>query len=156
MVDAGTLERVLSHIHNWFVRETFEVRNCEISGSVLPVSVTSKMIEGQWYRIEGSYLNDGLHLNPDTHLKNETFDAVVSLLAIPRPLLAVCEDIQAWISDYSQARAKMAGNPYQSESFGGYSYSFRGDISGDASSGGGPNGWQAAFASELNAWRKMY
>ena len=40
-------------------------------------------------------------------------------------------------------------SPYTSESFGGYSYTKATDANG------APIGWQKAFASRLNKWRKL-
>ena len=92
-MDAGILEQVLWHIHNWFVRDTISVKTCCIDDGSLPTSITDQMLDGQWYRIEGSYLNDGLHKNPDTELSDETFNGTITLLAIPKAVLAVAEEI---------------------------------------------------------------
>ena len=148
------LESVLAHIHNWFVRDAHSVSGCTIAGGELPAGVAGGILEGQWYRIEGSALNDGLHLHPDIELLDETFDGTVSTLAIPRPLLALAEEIGEWVAANREADAAALSSPYKSESFGGYSYTTR-DTSRSGSTGGGLTGWQAAFAGDLNAWRKL-
>lgn len=150
MVDATLLEEVLWHIHNWFVRDMREVRSCRIDDGSLPTSITDGMLEGQWFRIEGSYLNDGLHQHPATDLQDETFDGSVSLLAIPKALLLVTEDIGAW----QEANGAVLDSPYASESFGGYTYSIRPGIAAENGSGG-LSGWRLAFRDRLNPWRKM-
>lgn len=152
-MDAGILEEVLYHIHNWFERDTIS-SNVRIEGGSLPASVSSHLLEGQWYRIEGSYLNDGLHKNPDTELSDETFNGTITLLAIPKPLLAVAEEISDWVALNRTAAQQAAASPYQSESFDGYSYSIRSDLTANSGSGG-LTGWQAAFASQLNPFRKI-
>lgn len=154
-MDAGTLEQVLYHIHNWFIRDSFDVTDCDISGGSLPASVTEQMLDGQWYSIEGSWLNDGLHRNPDTELEDETFDGTIRLLAIPKALLNVVEEIQEYLDLTDDARKAALSAKYSSESFDGYSYSIRSDLASQNGSGG-LTGWQAAFASRLNPWRKMY
>lgn len=154
-MDAGILEQVLYHIHNWFERESFTVSGCEIVGGSLPDSVTSLMLENQWYRIEGSYLNDGLHQNPDNELSDEEFDGTVTLLAIPKALLLLAEEIADWIEATNEASQKALRSPFQSESFGGYSYSLKGSGGANLASGG-LSGWQAEFAGRLNPWRKMH
>ena len=154
-MDVGILEQILWHIHNWFEREQIPVSTCCIDDGSLPTSITDQMLDGQWYRIEGSYLNDGLHQNPDTELSDETFNGTITLLAIPKPLLAVAEEISDWVALNRTATQQAAASPYQSESFDGYSYSIRGDLTSQNGSGG-LTGWQAAFASQLNPWRKMY
>lgn len=154
-MDAGILEQVLWHIHNWFVRDTISVKTCCIDDGSLPTSITDQMLDGQWYRIEGSYLNDGLHQNPDDNLSDETFNGTITLLAIPKPLLRLAEQIQDYIDATSEANQKALSSPYQSESFDGYSYTLKSGSVADSGSGG-LTGWQAAFASQLNPWRKMY
>lgn len=157
-VDAGILEEVLYHIHNWFVYDTASVDGCEISGGALPASATSGLLTGQWYRIRGSVLNDGLHQHPDTKLSAETFDGEIDTLVIPKPLLRIVEEIGDWVTLNANAREKALASPYASESFGGYSYSIRSDLVANSASSGsvGLSGWQAEFASRLNPWRKMY
>lgn len=151
-MEAVTLELVLSHIHNWFERGTTQVCNCTIDNGSLPDTVS--MPDGVWYRIQGSLLNDGLHMHPDLALTDETFSGTISVCAIPRPLLAICDSIEAYMQAYANARQKASESVYQSESFGGYTYSIKGELAGNTASGG-LTGWQAAFASELNPWRKI-
>ena len=153
-MDAVILERILYHIHNWFERESFDVKGCEIENGELPASITSSMMVQQWYRIQGSYLNDGLHQHPDTDLNDETFDGTITLLAIPRPLLYVAEDIADYIDDTSASDQAARQSKYKSESFGGYTYQLK-DDSRTTTYSGGLTGWQAAFASDLNPWRKI-
>lgn len=152
-LDPILLEEVLTHIHNRFVRSK-ATGKVEISGGTLPDDLSEEIPEGAWYWVEGSLLNDGVHLHPDEDLSDEEFMGTVSILSIPRPLLRIVEEIQDWIAANSDARLKALSSPYASESFGGYSYSLRGDIVGENASGG-LSGWQAAFASRLNAWRKI-
>ena len=152
-MDAGILEQVLVHTHNWFVYDTIDVGYCEILNGSLPASVS--IPSGAWYRIQGSLFNDGLHQHPDTELTDETFNGTVTVCAIPKALLDVVEEIEDWLEHYAIAMSKAQESPYQSESFDGYSYSIRGDLTPQNGSGG-LTGWQAAFASRLNAWRKMY
>ena len=159
-MDAGTLERVLAHIHNWFERDRIRVTGCQVADGSLPASVSSQIPVGAWYRVEGSYLNDGLHLRLDEYpegesegLTDETFDGTITVLAVPHALLLVVEEISAWVAATSEARSKAMSSPYQSESFGGYSYSMR-DFGGSGGASGG-GGWQSAFAADLNPWRKI-
>ena len=149
---AGTLEDILWHIHNWFERDStrIAVTDCEISGGVLPASVSDQLLSGVWYRIEGSWLNDGLHLHPAEDLEDETFDGTVTMIRIPKPLLRVAEEVEEWKTANSEALR----SPYTSESFGGYSYSLKGGLSPQNGSQS-LSGWQLAFRDRLNPWRKM-
>lgn len=149
-MDATMLEQVLGSIHNWFVRDTLSVGECVIEDGVLPSSVP--IPNGVWYRIQGSYLNDGMHLkgDPDEGLTDETFAGTITTHVIPKPLLAVVQEI----SDWQESNGATANGPYQSESFGGYSYTLKG--SSTASGGSAPStGWRAVFAGRLNQWRKL-
>lgn len=157
MVDAGILEQVLYHLHNWFGRASISATGCTIADGALPASIASSMVEGAWYRIEGSLLNDGLHKHPADDLQDETFDGTITVCAIPRALLNVVEEITDYIDATNESDAAVRGAIFQSESFGGYTYSLKGDSrSGSASGGGsGLTGWQAAFRTDLNPWRKI-
>lgn len=138
------LETVLNHLHNWF-----PVAGGARAGTFIIVSGTLKaefLANGQYYRIEGSVFNDGLHRYPcdeDGRMSDETFTGRIIPLAIPKAVIKLSEEIGKWCES----------NPVSdktSESFDGYSYT-RGSGTDGSSSGG----WQAAFRSRLNAWKKV-
>ena len=137
------LEQVLRHLNNWFLVEihegTFTVENGSIA---LPFLQTN-----QYFRICGSVFNDGLHLYPAVALTDETFTGTVWVLAVPKAVVALAEDIAAW----EEKNGAYVASPYQSECFGGYSYTKR----SAGSDSGTLNGWQDAFKSRLNDWRKL-
>ena len=136
------LEQVLRHLNNWFLVEihegTFTVENGSIT---LPFLLTN-----QYFRIVGSVFNDGLHQYPAVDLTDETFTGSVWALAVPKAVIELADEIQKWQEKNGEASV----SPYQSESFGGYSYSKE----TDAETGGAVT-WQSAFRSRLNAWRKL-
>ena len=135
------LEQVLRHLNNWFLVDihegTFTVENGSIT---LPFLLTN-----QYFRIVGSVFNDGLHQYPAVDLTDETFTGSVWALAVPKAVIDLSVEIEAWQEKNGDASV----SPYQSESFGGYSYSKATD-----SASGGAVTWQTAFRSRLNAWRK--
>lgn len=138
------LEQVLMHLNNWFlvpggIHEG--IYTIEDGGIALPF-----LANGQYFRICGSVFNDGLHQYPSGDLRNETFDGTVWALAIPRAVIDLAVEIETWETKNGDASV----SPYQSESFGGYSYSKATD-----SASGGAVTWQSAFRSRLNAWRKL-
>lgn len=137
------LEQVLRHLNNWFLVEihegTFTVENGSIA---LPFLQTN-----QYFRICGSVFNDGLHQYPSTDLTDEIFTGTVWALAVPKAVVTLSEDIASWQEKNGEAVA----SPYQSESFGGYSYTKR----SAGSDSGTLNGWQDAFRGRLNDWRKL-
>ena len=138
------LEQVLMHLKNWFLvpggihEGTYTI---EDGGIALPF-----LANGQYFRIFGSVFNDGLHQYPASDLKAETFDGAVWALAVPQAVIELDAEIEAWQKKNGDASV----SPYQSESFGGYSYSKATD-----SASGGAVTWQSAFRSRLNAWRKL-
>lgn len=141
------LTELCQELKNWFVRErhsgTFTITGGNITADFLQ--------NGQYFRIMGSTFNDGVHQYPSSCLHDETFDGAVWALGIPAPVLRLSEEIDAWREKYEGADSA-ALSPFQSESFGGYSYS-----KGSGSSGGATGGvsWKNAFSSRLNMWRKL-
>ena len=138
------LEQVLMHLKNWFLvpggihEGTYTI---EDGGIALPF-----LANGQYFRICGSVFNDGLHQYPASDLKAETFEGTVWALAVPQAVIDLATEIEAWQKKNGEASV----SPYQSESFGGYSYSKATD-----SASGGAVTWQTAFRSRLSAWRKL-
>ena len=138
------LEQVLMHLNNWFLvpggihEGTYTI---EDGGITLPF-----LVNGQYFRICGSVFNDGLHQYPASDLKAETFEGTVWALAVPQAVIDLAAEIEAWQKKNGDASV----SPYQSESFGGYSYSKATD-----SASGGAVTWQSAFRSRLNNYRKL-
>ena len=138
------LEQVLMHLNNWFLvpggihEGTYTIEDGSIA---LPF-----LANGQYFRICGSVFNDGLYQYPASDLKAETFDGAVWALAVPQAVIDLAAEIEAWQKKNGDASV----SPYQSESFGGYSYSKATD-----SASGGAVTWQSAFRSRMNAWRKL-
>ena len=138
------LEQVLMHLKNWFLvpggihEGTYTI---EDGGITLPF-----LANGQYFRIFGSVFNDGLHQYPASDLKAETFEGTVWALDVPQAVIDLAEEIESWQTKNGEA----ASGIYQSESFGGYSYSKATD-----SASGGAVTWQSAFRSRLSAWRKL-
>ena len=141
------LEQVLGFIHNWFVKEKY-YGDFTIESGIINLLFLK---EGQYFRIVKSDLNDGVYKYPATDLQDETFTGEIWALSIPKNLLSLTAEIEDWQAKYGDASA----SPYQSESFGGYSYSKASGTSGANGIGGGLTGWQAQFAAALNQYRKI-
>lgn len=139
------LDEILEYLGWWkyptlgrFVK-SIETGSFEISdGVIASVSIADK----QYFRIVGSLYNDGVH-RADDSLDNEKFDGQVWLLAIPQSLLLLVEEIRDW-----QAKSGTP-SPFQSESFGGYSYSRA------SSASGGQVTWRSAFRDRLIPYKKV-
>ena len=147
------LTEICQYLKNWFDRNQSKFYGkFRIEDGVLESYNDGDMgmIEGQYFRIIGSLLNDGVYQYPTQELQDETFEGAVWFMAIPPAVVALSEDINSWQTKYGGADST-AQSPFQSESFGGYSYSKGGNVS----TNGGNGGWQSAFASRLNPWRKV-
>lgn len=151
MTEASLLEQVLLHIHNRFSRETSRL---EVTATGGTPSEMASVPDGAWYWVEGSVFNDGLHKKGEADWTDEECTCSITVCAVPKALLTlVSEEMLPWCEASAAAALKAASGPYASESFDGYSYSLRSDLAGDGS--GGLTGWQAAFASRLNPYRKI-
>ena len=139
------LEQILMEIHNWFrVRDELDgihpgTYTLEGGGIVLPFLAPS-----QYFRIMGSVFNDGLHrYGPDMEaLTDETFEGTVWALAVPKALVELAGEVEAWQKKYGERAASM----YSSESLAGQ-YSYTKDTESSS--------WQAAFRARLDPYRKL-
>lgn len=136
------LDEVLTYLGNWFLKDIqrgeFEIKDGRIE---LPF-----LLHGQYFRILGSVLNDGVYQYPAENLQDERFDGAVWALAVPKAVADIAQEVTDWQAKYGAAAAA----PYTMESFGGYSYT-------KASTGGanGASAWQDAFKARLIPWRKL-
>lgn len=133
------IDEICASLHNYFAMDIvpgeYTVNDGEIT---LPF-----LAAGQFFRVVGSVFCDGVYRCGDKLPADETFDGAIWAMAIPPAL----EELAAEIEEWKAKNADVLASPYQSESFGGYSYS-KGTGSDSAS-------WQGAFASRLNRWRKI-
>ena len=144
------LTEVCQYLRNWFEKTKY-FGDFSISEGVLAYSDGSALplIEGQYFRIVGSVLNDGAWKLGEDTLTDEMFSGAVWSMAVPKAFLELIEEIESWCS----ANKDAINSPYQSESFGGYSYSFKNGVAASGESVGAT--WQSQFASRLNPWRKI-
>lgn len=145
------LAAVLAYMNNWFDRDGrryWHVESGELSIEGGSLSGAGEWLaDGQWFRIEGSRLNDGLHQHPCYDLHDEVFEGRAYELRIPAAVVELAERIGEW----EQANGEASRGLYASESFGGYSYTLKDAGAAD----GGSGGWQQAFAGDLKRWRKL-
>lgn len=143
------LSELCRELKNWFDRDQPHLHGAfEISGGHITDQDFVAIIKpNQYFKITGSVFNDGVWKNDNQlALTDELFVGSVQLMAVPKEILDLDAEIDAWITKYGAS----ASSPFQSESFGGYSYT---------KASGGNNGsnisWQNAFANRLNKWRKI-
>lgn len=139
------LEEMLRYINNRFevayLDGTFAIEDGKME--------LDAAIEGQYFWVEGSILNDGLHLNPADGMQDELFTGRIWLLAIPRAVIELAEEAEGWC----EANAETLASPYQSESFGGYSYTIA--SSGTQGNEAPASAWQTQFGARLRPFRKL-
>ena len=137
-------------LRNWFERKKFFGTFTIESGQIdLP---DGSLQSGQYFRIVGSVFNDGVHKydpESESQLVDEVFEGAIWSMGVPPAVVDLSERISEWVTKYGDS----VSSPYQSESFGGYSYQKA--SSGQGNAGSSSPTWQSTFASELNRWRKI-
>lgn len=142
------MTEVFQYLRNWFDRNQPKYYgNFKIERGVLVGDY--KLATGQFYRIIGSALNDGVYKYGSDELDDEEFEGAIWLMAVPRDVRNLITEIEAWQEKYGGIdSANMS--PYQSESFRGYSYT--------KASGGSSSSiptWQSVFADRLGRYKKL-
>jgi hypothetical protein len=145
------MTEVFQYLRNWFDRNQpkyygkFTIENGALVGDY-------KIATGQFYRIMGSALNDGVYkYGSEEELDDEVFEGAIWLMAVPKDVRNLIAEIDMWQEKYGGIdSANMS--PYQSESFGGYSYS---KASGGSTSSSSVPTWQAVFADRLGRYKKL-
>lgn len=140
------LEQVLDYIHNYFVKDVHSGVFVVSGGALTGVDF---LLDGQYYMIKGSVLNNGVYRYPDSELVDETFTGEIHAMAVPPALLSLVDEISEW----EDKNGSIVNNPFNSESFGGYAYTKAN--SGSNGRSGDSTGWRGVFGSRLNHWRKI-
>lgn len=139
-----SLYELLMYLRNFFTGDKWEFFGEEITDKRLPLP---GLENGDYYLIEGSRRNNGIHVYGNSDLRNETYTGIVTEVCVPAELLALLDEINAW----QEKNGEAVQSPYQSESFGGYSYT---KASGNSASGESTS-WRTVFGPRLRAWRKI-
>lgn len=138
------LNDVCLYLRNFFVEKIYKGSFTIKNGVLVPLDF---LVEGQFYRILGSKLNDGVYCAGDNTLTDESFDGAVWAMAVPPSVVALA----AQIDGYEAKTQAALESPYISESYpNGYSYT-KGTKNGSGS-------FLSAFdvyASKLAPYRKI-
>lgn len=143
---SNMLEQVLDHIHNYFYTGSSVEGTFTISNHTLDIPGIQNE---QYYIIQGSVFNDGIHQYPSDDLTDETFDGKIYPMAVPKSVLDVVDEIAEWVDEYGTVMY----SPYQEERVEDV-YSYKRATSGRYY-GETQSDWQTIFAKRLNAWRKV-
>lgn len=140
------IEDICRELNNWFDIDRL-FGDFEISPNG-PVDACDGLLDGQYYRIVGSALNDGVYQKGAGNVfVPEKFSGAIWIMAVPVGVISLSGEIDAYVEKYGD----QINSPFQSESFGGYSYSRASGSNGSAN----PSDWRSVFASRLNKWRKI-
>lgn len=150
------LTEICAEIKNYFTyKDDLHVGDFAIvDGAITP----SLDLPTDYVRIVGSHFNDGVHVRGEEgfDFKDESeFHGSVWVMSPSAAFLSLVADIEAWQEKNGRVDS-VAMSPFQSESFGGYSYSKASGGSGSGSSGASsvPT-WQKTFASRLKIYRRL-
>ena len=152
------ISELCAELRNYFLRDYVNPEQYIHSGSFVIANGEMQSLPflkfGQYYRIVGSTFNDGVHKYGSNHRRaedsetmiDEEFEGTIWEMFVPKEVVDLSAEIQDWISKNADA----INSPYQSESFGGYSYT-----KAIASTGKLSTDWQTHFAGKLNRWRRL-
>ena len=138
------LYEIMKRINNFFIvesgRKTWTIEDGKIA---LPF-----VQENQYFKITGSTFNDGVYKYTDeVQLTDETFNGVISAMAVPQSFLDLVDEIEEW----QKSNSKVITSPYQSESFSDYSYT----KTSNSTSNSKPMTWYSVFSDRLSIYKKV-
>lgn len=151
------LTELCAYLRNYFLRDYLnpdaDIHHGTFTVSDGQMQALSFLVPGQYFRVIGSVYNDGVwQYRPGGEaegMTDETFVGSIWAMQVPPAFLALADEISEW----KAANAEALSSPYQSESFGGYSYSkASGGVRG---SGSAAWGWQDQFAARLAPYRRL-
>lgn len=140
------LTEICQETRNWFKQSSYYGKFTITDGIIDLSELNGAIKDGQYIRIIGSTFNDGVWQYPTQILQDETFDGCVWGLGIPPAFLKLASEIEDWQKKYGDVNKL---TPYDSESFGGYSYTKSTGANGESIS------WKNMYSSQLNRWRKI-
>ena len=141
------LTDICEYLNNYFWRVKRDVK-ITISNHTFEVDFLQP---GQYFRIVNSTFNDGVHKYPATDLIDEEFEGSIWSMVVPQTIIDLSAKIKEWRDKYESAESEML-SPFNSESFGNYSFS-----KGSSAAGGttNPNSWQSVFSTQLAPYRRL-
>ena len=147
------LTEICLYLKNWFdFNQPKYFGKFTIENGVI-VGLEDKIQTNQYYRIVGSVFNDAVHQKGHEQLTDETFDGAVWIMAVPRDVISLATEISKWQEKYGSLDSENM-SPYQSESFGGYSYS-KSSGGNSENTGASVPTWQGVYGARLRRYKKI-
>ena len=147
------LTEVCQNLKNYFTFDQFIGKISIIGGELHCNGKPITIKPGQYYCIIGSVFSDGVWLYDSEAPQDEDFDGAIWTMAVPAALLSIIEEMKEWQSKNGGVESSMM-SPFQSESFGGYSYSKSSGSGSGSTEGSAPSAF-SVYAKRLNIWRKI-
>ena len=142
------ITRMCPFLHNFFTDKDHIFYNTyTICDNILS---TNFINTGQYFRITGSSLNNGVYCNiPDDlkRLHNETFTGAIWLMDVPEDFVRLCEEVERFNAKIAELSGNFQG--YSSESWGGYSYTL------PTSAPSFMQDWQYKLKQAMSCYRKI-
>lgn len=142
-----TLDDYCADLKNYFIADfdhDIHLGEYTIANNSIDVDFIA---ENQYFRIVGSKFNDGVYkLDNKLTLVDETFQGAIWVMSVPPAFLAAVQEAETYLT------AHPLGIEFQSESFGGYSYT---RASGGNSMSSGFWYLPAVTAQKLNRYRRL-
>lgn len=153
---------ICADIKNYFLKDKVHPETCiyenEYTISNGEITPSDFLKEGQYFRICGSDLNEGVYLNTAKgreKLRDETFDGTIWAMSVPQDFVDLCQQIVDWAT-INEAPTSANLSTFTSENFGNYSYS-KGSGGGSKSGvSGAAITWQTQFYDALTPYRKEF
>lgn len=140
------LTELCAELKNYFLRnQSKDIHNglFTISGGSIDLPF---LLDGQYFRIVGSVMNDGVYQYPVSELADETFSGAIWAMAVPPAVIALAAEIDEW----NEANAKALASPYQSENFEVYGRTMKSGRDGNAYT------WRDHFDGRLRKFRRFH
>lgn len=145
------LAEVCGYLNNYFDVKRYTGKIRIQNGVVYCDSKEIAMSQGQHFTLLRKNFVLGVYeYGKDTLDDKDEFEGRVWIMDIPADFMSLVTEISAWQTKYGAA-GSASMSPFNSESFGGYSYT-KGSTSGSA---GTAACWQDAYGSRLARYKKV-
>lgn len=145
------LTEICGYLNNYFIDKAYIGAVSVQDGAVSCDGSEISMNEGQYFTLVREKYVLGVY-QYGAEIPDKSFDGAVWVMDIPDAVLGLAKDIADWMAKYGSVDSE-AMSPFNSESFGGYSYSkTSGNVSNDQNNG---ISWQNTFGSRLAIYRRL-
>ena len=149
------LTEICGYLNNFFV-ETYYFGHVMVEGNIVFCDGSEITIkEGQYFTIVNAKAKSilGTYKQGDELKDRDIKNGAVWLMDIPDNVISLADEIAAWMEKYGGVDS-VSNSPYNSESFGGYSYTKSSGGSSDGSADSTP-AWAKVYGARLAHYRRI-